>query len=312
MPSYNQAQYLEESICSVLGQDYPNLEFMIVDGGSKDGSVDIIKKYESRLAWWVSEKDKGQGDAINKGFSRANGEIIAWLNSDDLYMPGTISTGVKALQDYPGTGLIHGDVLAIDSDGQTTNLMRGHDLDLAGLMQFKIINQPSVFVRREVLLKSGFLDVNYNLLLDQQLWLRVAQVTSLRYIPRTMAAARYHPAAKNRSQASGYGKDAYRVVEWMSTQPGMASLFAKNKNKIWAGAYRYDGFYQLDAGNAKESLRSYMRAFSCYPPTALAEWHRILFAAASLVVNVDRLREWYNDARQKQVAKNIKKEAKRQ
>src|SRR5215204_5464618 len=90
-PSFNQGQFLEASIRSVLEQDYPNIEYILVDGGSKDESVDIIKKYQARLAWWVSEKDKGHADALNKGFSRATGEILAWINSDDIYCPHAVS-----------------------------------------------------------------------------------------------------------------------------------------------------------------------------------------------------------------------------
>jgi glycosyltransferase involved in cell wall biosynthesis len=103
-PSFNQARFLEATIQSVLGQDYPNLEYLIVDGGSTDGSVDLIRKYASRLAWWVSEADQGQTEAINKGFARARGQILAWLNSDDTYQPGAISSAVTYLQGHPEVG----------------------------------------------------------------------------------------------------------------------------------------------------------------------------------------------------------------
>ncbi len=100
-PSYNQARFIEQTIQSVLSQDYPNLEYLIVDGGSSDGSLEIIRRYSSQLAWWVSEPDHGQTDAINKGFAHAHGEIFAWLNSDDTYLPGAVTHAVAALQAHP-------------------------------------------------------------------------------------------------------------------------------------------------------------------------------------------------------------------
>ena len=154
-PSYNQAKYLEDTIRSVLDQGYPNLEYIVVDGASTDGSVDIIRAHEDRLTWWVSEKDRGQAEAINKGLARASGEIIAWLNSDDTYLPGAISSAVKVFDEHPDVVLVYGNMLAIDENGKTINILRYRQLTLEDLLCFQIIGQPAVFFRRNALEKAG-------------------------------------------------------------------------------------------------------------------------------------------------------------
>ena len=116
-PSFNQAAYLEQTIRSVLEQDYPRIEYMIVDGGSADGSVGIIKQYADKLAWWVSEVDKGQTDAINKGFGHAKGQILAWINSDDTYEPGAVSAAVEYLQAHPDVGMVYANCNFINEEG---------------------------------------------------------------------------------------------------------------------------------------------------------------------------------------------------
>src|SRR5665648_105463 len=188
-PSFNQARFLEQTIQSVLGQAYPRLEYLLVDGASTDGSLAIIQKYASRLDWWVSEPDHGQAEAINKGLHRARGEFVAWLNSDDTYLPGAIHKAVAAFANHPQAGLVFGDVLAIDEDGHTTNRLRYGNWSLLDLMTFRVIGQPSVFMRRSVLEQAGYLDISYHYLLDHQLWLRMAHLADIRYIPEALSAA---------------------------------------------------------------------------------------------------------------------------
>jgi len=117
-PSYNQAHFLEKTIQSVLSQDYPHIEYLIVDGGSTDDTVNIIKKYEDKLSWWTSEKDGGQTDAINKGLARAKGDIFAWINSDEIYEPGALTAAVKYLQEHPEVGMVYGDCNYINESGR--------------------------------------------------------------------------------------------------------------------------------------------------------------------------------------------------
>ncbi len=292
-PSYNQAQFLEQTIQSVLGQEYPNLEYFIVDGASTDGSVEIIQHYADRLSWWVSEKDHGQSEAINKGFARATGDIIGWLNSDDLYQPGAIAAAVEAFQAHPEVGLVYSDVLAIDGDNHVLNLMRCGDWGLDELMSFHTLNQPGVFMKRSVLEQAGYyLDPSYHYLLDTQLWLRLAQFAPMVYIRKTLAAGRFHPKAKNLSATQHYGIEAIKLVGWMKTQPILAAHFEKIERQVWAGAYRIKARYLLDGGRSWPAFTSYIKSLAYYPPIALPEWHRMVYALLCLV-GLDKLKPVY-------------------
>lgn len=278
---------------SVLSQGYPNLEYMVIDGASTDGSVEIIQRYADRLAWWVSEKDRGQADAVNKGFARATGEYIGWLNSDDLYQPGSIQAAVEAFQAHPDCGMVYGDAVSIDGAGQPINVMTFHPWGLDDLMQFSIICQPGVYMRRSVLERAGYLDPTYHFMLDHHLWLRMLQLAPMHYVPERWASARFHAAAKNVAQAEAFGRDALRIVEWIEAQPGLAEPYYRLRRRIWAGAYRMDGRYLLDGGQPGPALRAYLRSLWAYPPAALSESRRILYAAASLFVNVEGLKQRY-------------------
>ncbi len=277
-PSFNQSRYLEQSIRSVLEQGYPALEYFVIDGGSTDSSVDIIRRYENKLSGWVSEQDQGQADAINKGIQASSGEIVAWLNSDDIYQPGTIQKAVEAFQQHPEAGLVYGNVISIDENARSFNIQTFQPYTLEDLMSFRIISQPAVFMRRAVLEQAGLLDLSYHYLLDHHLWLRMAQIAPIVYIPRALAAARYHAEAKNLAHTTEFGREAFRIVDWMKTEPGLSPLFEKNRRRILAGAHRLNAFYLLDGGFYARSLAAYARAFRYNPGVVLPETHRVLYA----------------------------------
>ncbi len=183
-PSYNQAAYLEATIRSVLSQDYPYIEYIIVDGGSTDGSLDIIQRYADRLAWWVSEPDAGQTDAINKGFARASGEILAWLNSDDTYEPGAIRAAATFLQQHPTVGLVYGDANYIDEAGQVIGRFPAAQTDYRRLLQGYVhIPQQAAFFRAALWRQVAPLDPSFYFAMDYDLWVRLARITTLHYLP---------------------------------------------------------------------------------------------------------------------------------
>jgi glycosyltransferase involved in cell wall biosynthesis len=291
-PSYNQAAYVEYAIRSVLSQDYPEIEYIVVDGGSTDGSLEILERYASRLAWRVSEPDRGQADAINKGLEHSSGELIAWLNSDDLYLPGAVSGAVEALQRNHEAGMVYGDAVTIDAGGCPIKALRFPDWGLEELMGFRIICQPAVFMRRSVVAEVGFLDISYHYMLDHHLWLRIAEISNIVHIPQIWAAARHHPAAKNVAQPSEFGRETLRLLEWMQSRPSLSQMVERNWRQINAGAYRLNGRYLLDGGIPGESLRAYGQALLAQPGFALKHWHRMLFAIFSLIGGGGMAR-WY-------------------
>jgi glycosyltransferase involved in cell wall biosynthesis len=197
-PSYNQTQFLERTIQSVLDQDYPYIEYIIVDGGSTDGSLEIIQKHQARLAWWVSEQDKGQTDAINKGFNRARGDILAWLNSDDTYNPGAVGAAVKYLIDHPETAMVYAECNFIDEQDRIIGKFNAAQTDLRRLRQGYVhIPQQTMFFRAKYWKELGPLDPSFYFAMDYDLWTRIAAHAPIKYLPgKTWANFRIHTTSK--------------------------------------------------------------------------------------------------------------------
>jgi glycosyltransferase involved in cell wall biosynthesis len=197
-PSYNQGRFLEETIQSVLAQDYPNLEYLIVDGGSSDGSVEIIQRYANRLTWWVSEPDRGQTDALNKGFTHAGGEIFAWLNSDDTYLPGAVSAAVISLQSHPEASLVYAGANLIDEGGRIIGRFPSRQTDLNRLLRGSVhIPQQAAFFRSTAWREVAPLDPSFQFAMDYDLWVRLAKLAPLVYVPGLWANFRLHGAGKS-------------------------------------------------------------------------------------------------------------------
>lgn len=173
-PSLNQAQFLEATIRSVLEQTHPDVEYLVVDGGSTDGSADIIRRYAGRLAHWVSEADGGQADAVNKGWRRARGEILAYLNSDDLYFPDAVQRIVAYFAQHPDVDLVYGAYQLVDADGHEMGApVELPDVSLSWLMRHPL-PQPTTFLRRRLLERVGFFDPTLHYVFDWDFWLRAA------------------------------------------------------------------------------------------------------------------------------------------
>jgi len=199
MPSYNQGKYIEEAICSILEQGYPKVEIIVIDGGSTDTSVEIIKKYEKRLAYWISEPDKGQSNALNKGFRRANGDLLTWLNSDDVLMPGALDAVARAYDANPESEWFAGKCLWMDPDGRIIKCGCGLNWNsLLPRMGVLEAGGPSCFFTKRLLEKAGYVNEDFHYMMDTELWWRFYNKFGATYrrVNRYLWGLRLHPAAK--------------------------------------------------------------------------------------------------------------------
>ncbi len=213
-PSFNQATYLEATIKSVLEQSYPHIEYIIMDGGSTDGSVDVIKKYEGRIAAWVSEQDKGQTDAINKGFNRAKGDILAWINSDDTYAnPNAVADAVNFLVAHPEVAMVYADCNFIDEQGKIIGKFASRQTDYAKLRTGYVhIPQQTMFFRAKYWKELGPLDPSFYFAMDYDLWVRIAKHAPIHYLPgKTWANFRIHTSSKTNVNDERGWKEMLRV-----------------------------------------------------------------------------------------------------
>jgi len=199
-PSFNQAAFIEKTIQSVLSQNYSNLEYIIIDGGSTDGSVDIIKKYADKLSYWISEKDNGQANAINKGFCKATGDIIGWLNSDDEYCPDTLKTVAQTFMADKDLDLVFGNRLTVDISNKLIRDDRHTRFTFPSLVIYgMIISQPAAFWKRQLIEKFGYLDESLRFAMDYEFFCRIGAYIKTRHIRKHFAKFRWHQTSKTRT-----------------------------------------------------------------------------------------------------------------
>ena len=207
IPSYNQARFLEQAILSVLDQRYPNLELMVADGGSTDHSAQLIEKFSERLKWWVSEPDSGQAEAINKGMQHATGAIMAWLNSDDMLMPGTLFRVARFFMDSPRTDVVYGNRILIDESGLDVGrwVLPKHDNFILSYADY--IPQETLFWRREIWEKTGGrIDESYQFALDWDLIDRFLNAGARFYrLPAFLGQFRIHQEQKTNARIEDTG-----------------------------------------------------------------------------------------------------------
>ena len=213
-PSYNQGQFIEETIRSVLEQNYPALELIVIDGGSTDGTVDVLRRYDSRLAYWTSERDRGQADAVNRGFARATGDLVIWINSDDLLMPGSLAAYAETHVRAPNDVLL-GDMVVFDARGRV-KVVRQTNVTFEGVVAPWLAGttwlQPSTAVPRAVWEKAGPLDESYRYVFDREWACRLFRIANVTYLEREVAMFRLHEQSKTVGESREWLPEEQRVT----------------------------------------------------------------------------------------------------
>ncbi len=267
VPSYGQAAFLEETLRSVFDQDYPRLEVIVVDGGSADGSVEIIERHADRLAWWVSERDGGQADALNKGFARATGDLLGWICSDDTLLPGAVTAAVAALSADPAALLVYGDALMVDEAGHPLGRLPARPFDLVEMVrtcQNHVVQPGSLFTRRAWEL-AGPLVVESHYYFDFELVLRLALLGSAVRLERPLGTYRLHVESKSVAGTLIKATDHQRLYEALFARADLPAAVqaveaeARSLSELTAGEYYYA------SGDRGKARKAYLRALRLWP-----------------------------------------------
>jgi glycosyltransferase involved in cell wall biosynthesis len=242
-PSWNSASYIEQTILSVINQTYRNVEYIIIDGGSSDGTLDIIRKYESSIDYWVSETDDGMYQAINKGMRRASGEIVAYLNSDDLYYPDTLEKVVNFFADNSSAELVYGNLDFVNEEGNKlfTQIYPRFNLNFFIRANCSMIGQPAAFWRSSLLKKIGMFDESLKMAADFEFFIRAGMIGKPMYTPDVLAAFRTHKLSLTSTQ-SQRGQDEVRLIHknYLANRSPILAAIVKNLFSIYFKVINYN------------------------------------------------------------------------
>lgn len=281
-PSYNQAQFVEETILSILRQDYDRIEYIIIDGGSTDGSAEIIRRYEKELAYWVSERDAGQSDAINKGWRKCTGDIVAYLNSDDVYVPGAVRKAIDFFAAHPEVDVLYGDRIVINERGHVKEVLPSPDFS-PDTQIARSIPQECVFMRRRALEAVGYLNTELHYLMDYDLWLRMLRAElRFQHLPVPLGKYRIHSNAKYANQRVGFWPELIGVAEnYLNSDPRVSPKVAQaTRSQLY-----FQTGLELACGGKRNEGAQYVRQSFTYPVLPFGDAHTLATRATGIVVN---------------------------
>ncbi|MCC7446927.1 MAG: glycosyltransferase [Anaerolineae bacterium] len=234
-PSYNQGAYIRETMDSILSQDYPNIEYWVIDGGSTDQTVSILREYEADARFhWISERDQGQSDAINKGWSRCRGDALAWLCSDDVYCPGAIRSQVDYLQAHPDVDAVYSNAISMSADGKPIRKDWARPFSLYDLLRIDFIPQSTIFLRRRLIERTGIVDTSLHYGMDHDYWLRAALYHTFAYHSAEIAKYRLHPESKGVAQIVKFNADMEQVMDRFFSQANIPPDIVQKRRAIYA------------------------------------------------------------------------------
>ena len=281
-PSYNQGDYIEETILSILNQDWEDIELIVMDGGSQDCTVDILNKYEGKIIW-CSEPDNGQTDAINKGLRICTGDIIAYLNSDDTYERGVFRLVAEYFAAHPETEMVFGDINHIDPESNIIETLSPGPLDLEEYLRANFyLPQPTVFIRRRVFEEIGFFDDTLNLGMDLDYWLRVVLKFRIDYIPKVLANARIYPEAKSSAMRHLYVEERRKILDKFFSSPDVPEEIRKKKDTFYSNIYLHGSYDNLCIGNYRNCLHYLNKSVRADPRNVIRPKNYVLLAKKKL------------------------------
>jgi glycosyltransferase involved in cell wall biosynthesis len=291
-PSYQQAPFLEQTILSVLNQGYPDLEYFVFDGGSTDGSVEIIRRYTDHLAGWESQPDRGQSHAVNKGWKLATGSYLWWLNSDDMLTPGSLFRSVRYLEEHPQSGMVYGDLIIVDATGKVTGRNRYKDFTYRQVLRTgQDISQAGAMMRRNCLEQVGFLNEGFHLVMDLEYWHRLALAgIQIDHLDDTLALFRVYDETKTQSSPADFIPERLRVASMITSHPTFQSHYADLESTVWSHAHAASARGYAKAGEFLHGLGECWKSLR-FNPSRLVDrgwWYLNLLNVAGLIMGRDR------------------------